>query len=73
MAKLSGVLCVSARAWVCVTERERRLWGKNECLYIAQNVSEKICRKFVNSGSLEGKKLGTVDDGTFLFMHIVYF
>lgn len=52
---------MSARAWVCDRERERRWWGKNEYLYIAQNVSEKICRKFVNSGSLEGKK--TRDSG----------
>lgn len=69
--------CLEYFVWVRVRgyvwQRERRLWGKSEYLYIAQNVSEKICRKFVNSGSLEGKKLGTVDDGTFLFMHIVYF
>ena len=53
------VLCVCVRAWVCVTERERKIVGKkNEYLYIAQNVSEKIRRKFVNSGSLEGKKTG---------------
>lgn len=52
---------MSARAWVCDRERERRWWGENEYLYIAQNVSEKIGRKFVNSGSLEGKK--TRDSG----------
>ena len=37
------------------------------CIYI---LSERICKKLVNSGSLKGKKTGAVDDGDFVF--IVY-
>ena len=35
------VLCVCVRAWVCVTERERKIVGKKTNIYILHRMSLK--------------------------------